>query len=161
MVMGKLKPKPQDEFGLPLSTGVQAKGTLRRRIASFFVHDETSARDVSEDDVDLFPAGMSALWNAHQLLLATRPTEKSVVSKQVIFYAHGRDADINDLDNADVLPCVDLIVASLSKYFDGYATALGGSLVINPRMQYHTVLKGHLGSMFEDTYFDLDAIVLE
>lgn len=82
-------------------------------------------------------------------------------AKQVIFYAHGRDADINDLDNADVSPCVDLIVASLSKYFDGYATALGGSLVINPRMQYHTVLKGHLGSMFEDTYFDLDAIVLE
>lgn len=28
-------------------------------------------------------------------------------------------------------------------------------------MQYHTVLEGHLEPMFEDTYFDLDAIVPE
>ncbi|KAI6124434.1 pyridoxal phosphate-dependent transferase [Pisolithus croceorrhizus] len=235
MVMGKLKPKPQDESELPLSTGVEAKVALRRRIASFFVHDETSARNVSEDDVYLFPTGMSALWNAHQLLLATRPPDKSVVfgfpytdtlkiiqrsGPGAIFYGHGRDSDIDDLDNlltkkveenpsssppvlalytecpsnpllrtvnmprlraladkynflividetvgtfanVDVLPYADLIVTSLSKYFGGYATALGGSLVINPRMRYHAVLKGHLGSVFEDTYFDLDAIVLE
>ncbi|KAI6040911.1 pyridoxal phosphate-dependent transferase [Pisolithus marmoratus] len=234
-VLGKLKPKPQDESELALSTGVEAKATLRRRIASFFVHDEISARNVSEDDVFLFPTGMSALWNAHQLLLATRPQDKSVVfgfpctdtlkiiqrsGPGAIFYGNGRDSDIDDLDkllaskverrslssppilalytecpsnpllhtvnmprlraladkydflividetvgtfaNVDVLPYADIIATSLSKYFDGYATTLGGSLVINPRMRHHALLRERLGSVFEDTYFDLDAIVLE
>jgi len=36
--------------------------------------------DVTENDVYLFPTGMSAIWNAHHLALSsmTRPTAKSV-----------------------------------------------------------------------------------
>ncbi|KIL58417.1 hypothetical protein M378DRAFT_86485 [Amanita muscaria Koide BX008] len=34
--------------------------------------------DVTENDVYLFPTGMTAIWNAHQLVLAVRPTAKSV-----------------------------------------------------------------------------------
>ncbi|KAI6040875.1 pyridoxal phosphate-dependent transferase [Pisolithus marmoratus] len=232
-----LIPKPLDASELLLTTGADAKAALRQRIASFFVHDESpaSARtNVSEDDVFLFPCGMSALWNAHQLLLASRPPGKSVVfgfpytdtlkiieksGPGAIFYGHGRDCDIDDLDellarnvaenpstppilalytecpsnprlcsvniprlraladkydflividetvgtfaNVDVLPYADIIMTSLSKYVGGHATALGGSLVINPRMRHHALLKEHLTSTFEDTYFFPDAIVME
>ncbi|KAI6040876.1 pyridoxal phosphate-dependent transferase [Pisolithus marmoratus] len=229
-------PKPLDASELLLTTGADAKAALRQRIASFSVHESpASARtNVSEDDVFLFPCGMSALWNAHQLLLACRPPGKSVVfgfpysdtlkiveksGPGAIFYGHGRDCDIDDLDNllarevadnpsappilalytecpsnprlrcvniprlraladkydflividetvgtfanVDVFPYADIIMTSLSKYVGGYATALGGSLVINPRMRHHALLKEHLTSMFEDTYFSSDAIVME
>ncbi|KAL4072478.1 pyridoxal phosphate-dependent transferase [Scleroderma yunnanense] len=228
-----LVPKPQDESELPFVTGSDAKSALRRRMAGFFVCDE-SVPSVTEDDVFLFPCGMSALWNAHQLLMGCRPPERSVVfgfpytdtikilqksGPGAIFYGYGEDSDIDDLDtmlakkvtetpsqppilalftecpsnprlhtvnmprlraladkydflividetigtfaNVDVLPYADIVVTSLSKFVCGYATALGGSLVVNPRMRYHTLLKEHLTSMYEDTYFDPDAIVME
>ncbi|KAG6334181.1 hypothetical protein ID866_4910 [Astraeus odoratus] len=232
-----LVPKPQSNSELPLHTGAEAKSTLRRRIASFFVRDESptgSMRNVSEDDVFLYPCGMSALWNTHRLLLDVRSPEKSVVfgfpytdtlkiiersGPGAIFYGHGRDADIDDLDNTlsqkasqdpskppilalytecpsnprlhtvnmarlraladkydflividetigtfanvDVLPYADIIITSLSKWVGGYATALGGSLVVNPRMRYHTLLRASFASTFEDNYFGPDAIVME
>lgn len=34
--------------------------------------------ELSEDDVLLYPTGMVAIWNTHQLLLGTRPPAKSV-----------------------------------------------------------------------------------
>ncbi|KAI6148752.1 pyridoxal phosphate-dependent transferase [Pisolithus tinctorius] len=232
-----LTPKPLDTSELLLTTGADAKAALRQRIASYFVHTESpidARTNVSKDDVFLYPCGMSALWNAHQLLLASRPLGKSVVfgfpytdtlkileksGPGAIFYGHGRDCDIDDLDamlarkvaedpsappilalytecpsnprlctvniprlraladkydfliiidetigtfaNVDVLPYADLIATSLSKYVGGYATALGGSLVVNPRMRHHALLKEHLISTFEDTYFAPDAIVME
>ncbi|KAI6124400.1 pyridoxal phosphate-dependent transferase [Pisolithus croceorrhizus] len=232
-----LIPKSLDTSELLLATGADAKAALRQRIASCLVRDESPAgaqTNVSEDDVFLFPCGMSALWNAHQLLLASRPPEESVVfgfpytdtlkiveksGPGAIFYGHGRDCDIDDMDallarkvaddpsvppilalytecpsnprlcvvniprlraladkydflivvdetigtfaNVDLLPYADIIITSLSKYVGGYATALGGSLVINPRMRHHALLKEHLMSTFEDTYFTPDAIVME
>ncbi|KAI6020026.1 pyridoxal phosphate-dependent transferase [Pisolithus orientalis] len=238
-VFGKtdLIPKSLDASELPLTTGADAKAALRQRIASYFVRDESptgAGTNVSEDDVFLYPCGMSALWNAHQLLLASRPLGKSVVfgflytdtlkileksGPGAIFYGHGRDCDVDDLDamlarkvaenpsappilalytecpsnprlctvnirrlraladkydflividetvgsfaNVDVLPYADIIMTSLSKYVGGYATALGGSLVINPRMRHRALLKEHLALTFEDTYFTPDAIVME
>ncbi|KAL4063863.1 pyridoxal phosphate-dependent transferase [Scleroderma yunnanense] len=224
----------QDESALPYITGSDAKAALRRRIASFFVRDESSGSNVSEEDVFLFPCGMSAIWNAHQLLMGVRPLEKSVIfgfsyldtlkvvercGPGAIFYGHGRDSDIDDLDNmlarkqaesplsppilalytecpsnprlhtvnmprlreladkynflvvidqtvgtfanVDVLPYADIVITSLTKFVSGNATALGGSLVINPRMRYYSQLKSYLTSQYEDTYFDSDAIVME
>jgi len=64
-----------------LSTGSDAKVALRQRIASLFVRDESSIAppNISKEDVFLFPSGMAAMWNAHQLLMAVRPLEKSVI----------------------------------------------------------------------------------
>ncbi|KAI5996144.1 pyridoxal phosphate-dependent transferase [Pisolithus albus] len=232
-----LIPKSLDASERLLATGADAKAALRQRIASCLVRDESPAgarTNVSEDDIFLFPSGMSAIWNVHQLLLASRPLGKSVVfgfpytdtlkvveksGPGAIFYGHGRDCDIDDLDdllatkaadnpsvppilalytecpsnprlctvdiprlraladkydflividetigtfaNVDVLPYADIIITSLSKYVGGYATALGGSLLINPRMRHHALLKEHLTSTFEDTYFTPDALVME
>lgn len=76
-----------------------AKRALRRRIAGVLVRDNVQdgpqgpcagaqdaeigpssrgVQDVGEDDVFLFPAGMAAIWNAHQLCLRARPLAKSV-----------------------------------------------------------------------------------
>jgi cystathionine gamma-synthase len=68
----------------------QAKGALRRRIAGVLVRDESATNGevevaqsvrgvtVTEDDVFLFPTGMSAIWTAHQLALDARGERKSV-----------------------------------------------------------------------------------
>lgn len=73
-----------------------AKRALRRRIAGVLVRDSPSdwnaagaheaelgpstrgVQEVSEEDVFLFPTGMSAIWNAHQMALGVRPAAKSV-----------------------------------------------------------------------------------
>ena len=67
-----------------------AKRALRRRIAGVLVRDESTANGevevgqsvrgaaVTENDVFLFPSGMSAIWTAHQLALDARGAKKSV-----------------------------------------------------------------------------------
>ena len=79
-----------------------AKRALRRRIAGTLVHDNHSndthnahplytgsdsttlkpssrgVESVGEDDVFLYPTGMTSIWSAHQLALSCRPSGKSV-----------------------------------------------------------------------------------
>lgn len=56
---------------LPTGSAAVAKQALRRRIAGVLDADETSdGRKVGEDDVWLFPTGMSAIYNAHLACLA-------------------------------------------------------------------------------------------
>jgi cystathionine gamma-synthase len=69
--------------------GLSAKHALRRRIASGLLKYDTQldpkvqqgssdAMQVTEEDVFLFPSGMTAIWSAHQLALQVRPVGKSV-----------------------------------------------------------------------------------
>lgn len=88
----------EERFGrnLPLSSATLAKSAVRRRIAGTLLVDRksteaarlgdhadedeylaigTSVRQgtkVTEDDVFLFPTGMSAIWHAHQLAMLAR-----------------------------------------------------------------------------------------
>ena len=98
---GDAQPQPLEEdqcvyleqrYGrnLDVAAAKQAKRALRRRIAGVLVRDESvvdgevevsqSVRGVAvtEDDVYLFPSGMSAIWSAHQLTLDARGEKKSV-----------------------------------------------------------------------------------
>jgi cystathionine gamma-synthase len=91
----------EERYGrnLPLKAAPEAKRALRRRIAGVIRQDPSpdcpdgdcagnedlivgpSSRgvpDVTENDVFLYPGGMNAIWNAHQLLLSTRPPAKAV-----------------------------------------------------------------------------------
>lgn len=91
----------EERYGrnLPLASAPFAKRALRRRIADVLIHDDTGdcagrpcaglneaevgpsfrgVDNVAEDDVFLYPTGMSAIWHAHQLALSTRPVGKSV-----------------------------------------------------------------------------------
>jgi cystathionine gamma-synthase len=91
----------EERYGrnMPLSYAAAAKRALRRRIAGVLVHDKVydspsgpyaggddvelgpstrGVQNVSEDDVFLFPTGMTAIWHAHQLSLATMPCAKSI-----------------------------------------------------------------------------------
>jgi cystathionine gamma-synthase len=91
----------EERYGrnLPIALAASAKRALRRRISGVLVRDTPadgpdgpcagdqnyilgpSSRGVqgmSENDVFLFPTGMAAIWNAHQLVLAVRPPRKSV-----------------------------------------------------------------------------------
>ena len=75
---------------LDVAAAKQAKGALRRRIAGVLVRDESAVDGevevaqsirgvaVTEDDVFLYPTGMSAIWSAHQLALDAIGARKSV-----------------------------------------------------------------------------------
>lgn len=87
----------EERYGrnLPRDAGAFAKRALRRRIAGVLPRDEPAVWDavgsinpelkpstrghgVTEDDVYLYPTGMTAIWNAHQTVSAVRPAAKSV-----------------------------------------------------------------------------------
>ncbi|KAG6334183.1 hypothetical protein ID866_4912 [Astraeus odoratus] len=127
----------EERYGrnLPLTAGIYAKRALRRRIAGVLVRDtmddgpqgasagaldaelgpsNRGVKDVTEDDVFLFPTGMAAIWNAHQLALAVRPVAKSVCfgfpytdTLKILekwgpgchFFGHGLDSDIDALES--------------------------------------------------------------
>jgi len=87
----------EERYGRNLSQDAAtfAKRALRRRIAGVLLRDEPADWDavgstnselqpstrgpgVTEDDVYLYPTGMAAIWNAHQMISAFRPATKSV-----------------------------------------------------------------------------------
>lgn len=85
----------EERYGrnLPRSAAPMAKRAMRRRIAGTLIRDSDwlaaggqdadlgpSWRDkqVTEDDVFLFPTGMTAIWHAHKLARETGPIAKSV-----------------------------------------------------------------------------------
>ncbi|KAF5389633.1 hypothetical protein D9757_004155 [Collybiopsis confluens] len=120
----------EERYGrnLPISAAAEAKRALRRRISGVLLQNDDqnagnqtlrvgpSSRgvsEVSENDVYLFPGGMNAIWNAHQLAMNTRPTGKSVCfgfpytdTLKILqkwgpgchFLGHGLDSDIDQLE---------------------------------------------------------------
>ncbi|KAJ7366749.1 pyridoxal phosphate-dependent transferase [Mycena albidolilacea] len=91
----------EERYGrnLPIALAASAKRAMRRRISGVLVRDNPAdcgdgpcagdqnyavgpssrgVKSMSEHDVFLYPTGMAAIWNAHQLALAVRPPQKSV-----------------------------------------------------------------------------------
>ena len=82
----------EERYGrnLGISLASNAKVAIRRRIAGLLTEDvelddalkasddQRQSRGCSEDDVYLYPSGMSAIFNAHQSLMAARQSMKSV-----------------------------------------------------------------------------------
>ncbi|KAF7763434.1 hypothetical protein Agabi119p4_7971 [Agaricus bisporus var. burnettii] len=93
----------EERYGrnLPIAAAALAKRALRRRVAGTLIKDNWSDTDcggvpcagqesvktgpssrgvasVTEDDVYLFPSGMTAIWSAHQLTRQVKPEGKSV-----------------------------------------------------------------------------------
>lgn len=88
----------EERYGrnMPKSAADSAKRALRRRIAGVLLRDSPSdwsaagtqeaqlgpstrgVKEVSEDDVYLYPTGMSSIWNAHQAALNVMPLAKSI-----------------------------------------------------------------------------------
>ncbi|KAJ4000145.1 pyridoxal phosphate-dependent transferase [Lentinula boryana] len=122
----------EERYGrnLPITAASAAKRALRLRIAGVLLRDAPKrdstcdqsspfgpstrgVNDVSENDVYLYPGGMNAIWNAHQLILAVQPVGKSVCfgfpyadTLKVLqkwgpgchFLGHGLDSDIDQLE---------------------------------------------------------------
>ncbi|OKP02857.1 Cystathionine gamma-synthase [Penicillium subrubescens] len=118
----------EERFGRNLSTALaaQAKVAVRRRIAGVLTADvelpealETTSAEgrvsgISEEDVYLYPSGMSAIFNSHQTLLAARGPLKSICfgfpytdtlkilqkwGPGCLFYGHGSSEDLDDLES--------------------------------------------------------------
>lgn len=120
----------EERFGrnLDLSLAAKAKLAVRRRIAGAFAADLESLDDdtcgqqhignvrergFSEDDVYLFPTGMSSIFNMHRLMLEARGPLKSICygfpyidtlkilekfGPGCLFYGHGSSQDLDDLE---------------------------------------------------------------
>ncbi|CAI7600645.1 unnamed protein product [Penicillium pancosmium] len=117
----------EERFGRNLSTMLanQAKLAVRKRISGVLTADvelpealeadsaEGRVAGISEDDVYLYPSGMSAIFNAHQTLLASRGQLKSICfgfpytdtlkilqkwGPGCLFYGHGSSEDLDDLE---------------------------------------------------------------
>ena len=129
----------EERYGrnMPLGYAAAAKRALRRRIAGVLVHDTcpsshdsqqhpSAGRDdtelgpssrgvegVTENDVFLFPTGMTAIWWAHHLSLLTCPEAKSVCfgfpytdtlkilekwGPGCFHFGYGLDSDIDELE---------------------------------------------------------------
>lgn len=118
----------EERFGRNLNTSLanQAKLAVRKRIAGVLTADvelsealektpaEGRVADLSEDDVFLFPSGMSAIFNAHQLLLSEGRPLKSICfgfpytdtlkilekwGPGCLFYGNGSAEDLDDLES--------------------------------------------------------------
>lgn len=118
----------EERFGRNLSTlhAKQAKTAVRRRIAGVLTADielpealETTSSEgrvagISEDDVLLYPSGMSAIFNSHQILMNARGPMKSICfgfpytdTLKILqkwgpgcsFYGHGSSEDLDDLES--------------------------------------------------------------
>lgn len=118
----------EERFGRNLSTlhANQAKVAVRRRIAGVLTADvelpealeatssEGRVAGISEDDVYLYPSGMSAIFNSHQTLMNARGPMKSICfgfpytdtlkilqkwGPGCLFYGHGSSEDLDDLEN--------------------------------------------------------------
>lgn len=103
---------------LDLKFAAEAKVALRRRIsgkAEQGTHQDEHmrGRNISEDDVFLYPTGMAAIFNAHQALLALEPAKKSVCfgfpyvdtlnilrkfGPGCIFYGLGDDESLDEME---------------------------------------------------------------
>lgn len=79
--------------------------------------------------------------------------------------------------NLDAIPCVDVMISSLTKTFSGSSNVTGGrsvishiviyittltifSLVVNPSSRQRDTIKAALSANYEETYFPLDILTL-
>ncbi|CAG8478421.1 3782_t:CDS:2 [Racocetra persica] len=106
----------EERYGrnLPMSFAEKAKLELRRRIASSLKIEENKDRldniisssvdlsvlterlvkDVTENEVFLFPSGMSSIFHAHRFLLTAFPPRK-----RCHFYGNGSSSDIDEIES--------------------------------------------------------------
>jgi cystathionine gamma-synthase len=120
----------EERFGRNLNPDLAAKAKLaiRRRIAGCLTEDveldkalETSedlsghrVSGLSEEDVYLYPAGMSSIFNTHRILMANRAEARKSIcfgfpyidtlkilekwGPGCLFYGNGSDSDLDDLE---------------------------------------------------------------
>ncbi|KAI4165062.1 MAG: hypothetical protein LQ342_001339 [Letrouitia transgressa] len=177
----------EERYGrnLDLSLAKTAKSAIRRRIASALTADVQSLQgseclqntrrtsDIqgcSEEDVYLYPSGMSSIFNTHRTLIASRGALKSICFGNPLLkspdlqrirsladrfdFAVVVDETIGNFVNVQVLSYADAVVSSLTKVFSGDSNVMGGS-------KYYWDLKTTLDSEYEDNYWAEDAIFME
>lgn len=118
----------EERFGRNLSTSLadQAKLAVRRRIAGVITadvelsealeraSDEGRVAGLTEDDVYLFPTGMSSIFNTHQIITSAKGSLKSICfgfpyidtlkvlekwGPGCLFYGHGSSEDLDSLES--------------------------------------------------------------
>ncbi|KAM0417197.1 hypothetical protein ACHAPT_012774 [Fusarium lateritium] len=63
--------------------------------------------------------------------------------------------------NVDLISSCDLVCTSLTKMFSGTCNVMGGSIALNPQSRHFSTMQRTLEHLSIDTYFPLDAIVMD
>jgi len=71
------------------------------------------------------------------------------------------DDTIGSSANFDVLPHVDIVVTSLTKWFSGTGDVMAGSMMLNQDSKFYDKFKALVETEYEDMMYDKDAIALE
>ena len=132
-----------------------------------------------ESSVEFFPNGdQHDLLQLNELLNSTRvaglfceiPSNPLLASPNVtelsqLAARHGFPLAVDDtlgaVINTDVLPVVDMLTTSLTKFFSGAGDVIAGSLILNRDRSLYASLRDLMQQEYEDLLFDVDAEVLE
>ncbi|PHH92612.1 hypothetical protein CDD83_6539 [Cordyceps sp. RAO-2017] len=71
------------------------------------------------------------------------------------------DDTVGTAVNLNLVPSCDVICTSLTKMFSGACNVMGGSLVLSPQSRRHGAIRAALADHDPDTYFPLDAAVMD
>ncbi|KAF2217366.1 hypothetical protein CERZMDRAFT_104155 [Cercospora zeae-maydis SCOH1-5] len=71
------------------------------------------------------------------------------------------DDTVGTAVNLDLIAHTDIICTSLTKMFSGACNAMGGSLALNPMSKYYLRFKAKMNTVYLDTYFPPDAVIME
>ncbi|KAA8641697.1 uncharacterized protein ATNIH1004_011833 [Aspergillus tanneri] len=71
------------------------------------------------------------------------------------------DDTIGSFANVDVIDVADIVVTSLSKYFNGFADVLAGSIFLNSNFPHYPELKNAFNAEYTNNLYLADAMRLE
>ncbi|KIM27707.1 hypothetical protein M408DRAFT_70822 [Serendipita vermifera MAFF 305830] len=94
-------------------------------------------------------------------LLRTPDLQRLRVLADKYHFAIVVDETVGNFANVEVLPYSDVVCSSLTKIFSGETNVMGGGMILNPQGQFYPKLKPALEEMYEDVYWDEDALFLE
>jgi cystathionine gamma-synthase len=87
-IAGVLKEDPSASTDVPIArSDSQAERQLREALSQPSLHgaSDRGVKDLDQDDVYLYPGGMSSIWHAHQLVMKTRESQGGAVGKSICF----------------------------------------------------------------------------
>lgn len=129
--------------------------------AQFFPHGNRNDLAELTQQIQAEPfAGVYAEFPSNPLLISP-----NIVQLANICHQHNSplivDETIAGFANVNLLPTVDVLCTSLTKFFSGEGDVTAGSVVLNANGPFYTEIKAAMQTEFDDIFWIDDAVVLE
>ncbi len=149
------------QFAFPYSDTLKLQEKFGEGVTFYPSGDETDLADLK---LHLDETEISALFcefPTNPLLTCVDIKAISVLAEKYHF-PFIVDDTIGGYTNVDLLPHVDLLVTSLTKFFSGTGDVMGGAVVVNPESEFSKEFLEKLNEIcVDDSYCGLDVIRIE